>query len=221
MRNNMPENEANLLFCQLLENNKRIAEEKQDLLEKYKDGQKPKIALITCSDSRMPLSLYGNIEDMMGNVFVGKDIGNTYEYSDAVVDYAVLHLNIPVVVILGHTDCGTVKAAAGNFEKETETIKERLSAIKKSFIDKENHIECVENNVHRAIQKIEEKYKDKINNKELCVVGCVCDTAGAYNNLCGLTYIVNINGIKDKETIKSHKLLENMEDGLKEKTIAK
>ncbi|MCK5176492.1 MAG: hypothetical protein KAQ92_02085 [Candidatus Aenigmarchaeota archaeon] len=217
----MSENEANLFFCQLLENNKRIAEEKQDLLQKYKSGQKPKIALITCSDSRMPLSLYGNLEDMMGNVFVGKDIGNTYEYCDAVVDYAVLHLNIPILVILGHTDCGAVKAAAGDFQNETDAIKERLNTIKESFADKENHIECVENNVHSAIDKINEKYKDKINSNELYTVGCVCDTSGAYDQLCGLTYIININGIKDKETIKSHKLLESMKEDLKEKTIAK
>ena len=207
----MSKQEAYAFFCQMLENNSRIAKEKQELLNQHTSGQKPKVAVITCSDSRMPLALYGDLKDMMGNVFVGKDIGNTSSDSDAVIDYAIQHLEIPVVVILGHTDCGAVKAATGNFDNETEAIKKRLSTIKNTFTDIDDHIKCVEDNVNDSVEKITKQYAQQINSDILCVVGCVCDTSGAYNeNQCSATYIININGQKDKQTLAGHELIKNI-----------
>lgn len=216
----MSKQEAYDFFCRLLENNSKIANKKQELLNQHTSSQKPKVALITCSDSRIPLALYGDLKDIMGNVFVGKDIGNTSLDSDAVINYAIQHLKIPVVVILGHTDCGAVKSAAENFDNETDAIKKRLTTIKNTFTNTDDHIKCVENNVNDSVEKITKQYAQNIDSNSLCVVGCVCDTSGAYNkNKCSATYIININGQKDKQTLGSHELIKNITNSKLKETI--
>ncbi len=57
-------------FCRLLKNNEEIAGKNRAELKKHANYQSPKIAIITCSDSRMPMNLYGGLGDIMGNVFV-------------------------------------------------------------------------------------------------------------------------------------------------------
>ncbi|RLG14811.1 MAG: hypothetical protein DRN66_01015 [Candidatus Nanohalarchaeota archaeon] len=213
-------------FCHLLKNNKQIADKNQAELKKHADHQSPKIAIITCSDSRMPLNLYGEVNDIMGNVFVGKDIGNTSADSDAVIDYAINHLKIPLIVILGHTDCGAVKAAADDFSDETPAIKKRLETIKNSSKDTtdaavDKHIQCVKDNVHDSVERIINAHRNLIDNKELSVAGCLCDTAGIYGQkICSATYIININGGKDSQELQNQDLIKTIDDGLKSRIFS-
>jgi carbonic anhydrase len=74
-------------------------------------GQKPFAAVLGCSDSRVPVV---EIFDRgIGDIFVIRVAGNVA--MDPVVigsaEYAVGNLGAPVLVILGHTGCGAVKAA--------------------------------------------------------------------------------------------------------------
>lgn len=73
-------------------------------------GQHPFAAVVACSDSRVP------VEDLMGagigDIFVIRVAGNVCMTDETgSVDYAVEHLHVPLVVVLGHTGCGAVTAA--------------------------------------------------------------------------------------------------------------
>jgi carbonic anhydrase len=84
-----------------------ITAEKREILSK---GQYPKACIITCSDSRVsPEYLF---DQSMGDIFVVRLAGNVIT-PEAVgsVEYAVEHLHVPVVVVLGHSGCGAVNAA--------------------------------------------------------------------------------------------------------------
>ena len=72
-------------------------------------GQAPFAVIVTCSDSRVPDALLFDQE--MGRLFVIRVAGELLEPAGiASVDYAVEHLGSKLVLVLGHSGCGAVKA---------------------------------------------------------------------------------------------------------------
>ena len=73
-------------------------------------GQHPRAVVLSCSDSRVPPEHV--FDQQLGEVFVVRTAGNV---ADGValgsIEYAVEHLGIPVIVVLGHRSCGAVTAA--------------------------------------------------------------------------------------------------------------
>ncbi len=72
-------------------------------------GQAPFAVVITCSDSRVPDALLFDQE--AGRLFTIREAGNAPDLQGlASAEYAVEHLGSKVIVLLGHTSCGAVKA---------------------------------------------------------------------------------------------------------------
>lgn len=73
-------------------------------------GQQPEVAVLSCSDSRVPPEIL--FDQGLGDFFVVRSAGNS---ADAMgigsLEYAVEHLGSKVIVVLGHQSCGAVKAA--------------------------------------------------------------------------------------------------------------
>jgi len=80
-----------------------------DLRASLAKGQAPFAVIVTCSDSRLADNLLFDQE--MGRLFTIREAGNSPDIQGlASVEYAVEHLGAPLVVVLGHTGCGAVKA---------------------------------------------------------------------------------------------------------------
>jgi carbonic anhydrase len=74
--------------------------------------QMPFAAIITCADSRVSPTLIFDLE--RGNIFVSKIAGNSIDTGTlGSTEYAVKVLGVKLVMVLGHSDCGAVKAAIG------------------------------------------------------------------------------------------------------------
>jgi len=74
-------------------------------------GQHPHSVVLSCADSRVAPELV--FDAGFGDIFDIRVAGNIAD--DAViasVEYAVEHLHVPVVVVMGHQKCGAVSAAA-------------------------------------------------------------------------------------------------------------
>jgi carbonic anhydrase len=74
------------------------------------DGQHPVACVLGCADSRVPAELL--FDQGLGDLFTVRAVGEVLD--DAVVgsiEYAVEHLHVPLVVVLGHARCGAVAAA--------------------------------------------------------------------------------------------------------------
>jgi carbonic anhydrase len=72
--------------------------------------QKPRAALFGCSDSRLSAEII--FDKGLGDLFVVRNAGQII--SDSVVgslEYAVGVLGVPLIVVLGHDNCGAVKGA--------------------------------------------------------------------------------------------------------------
>lgn len=78
--------------------------------------QKPFAAIVTCADSRISPELVFDVE--RGNLFVSRIAGNSIDTGTlGSTEYAVAVLGVKVVMVLGHSDCGAVKAAIEVVEK--------------------------------------------------------------------------------------------------------
>ncbi len=74
------------------------------------DAQHPIACVLGCADSRVPAEIL--FDQGLGDLFTVRAVGEVLD--DAVVgsiEYAVEHLHVPLVVVLGHSGCGAVKAA--------------------------------------------------------------------------------------------------------------
>ena len=73
-------------------------------------GQHPVAAVVACADSRVPPEIL--FDCGLGDLFVVRVAGNIASQSvTGSIEYAVEHLGVPLVVVLGHTRCGAVTAA--------------------------------------------------------------------------------------------------------------
>jgi carbonic anhydrase len=73
-------------------------------------GQKPHAVIFGCSDSRVAAELL--FDQGLGDVFVVRTAGQAIDSAVlGSIEFAVTVLDVPLVVVLGHTGCGAVKAA--------------------------------------------------------------------------------------------------------------
>lgn len=73
------------------------------------EGQNPFAAILSCSDSRVPSELI--FDQGLGDLFIVRTAGHVvYELELASIEYAVHVLQVPLVMVMGHGECGAVTA---------------------------------------------------------------------------------------------------------------
>jgi carbonic anhydrase len=82
--------------------------------------QNPLAVVVACADSRVSPEL---LFDMgVGDLFVIRVAGNVVDGAGVTVkgsiEYAIAELNVPLIVVLGHSNCGAVKAAVKHIDQK-------------------------------------------------------------------------------------------------------
>ena len=130
----------------LLQGNKRFLKgettaprRKPEDFAKLAEGQAPRAVIIGCSDSRVPPEIL--FDQGVGDLFVVRVAGNVVSGGGATVkgsiEYAVAELKVSLVMVLGHTQCGAVKAAAKHISDEDTppgAIAELVSTLKPAVV---------------------------------------------------------------------------------------
>jgi len=102
----------------LMDGNKRfdannltsIAHDLKLLREHNVDKQEPFAAVLSCSDSRVPVELV--FDQTIGHIFVARVAGNIINAEIiGSLEYGAAVLGIKVLIVMGHSGCGAVKAA--------------------------------------------------------------------------------------------------------------
>lgn len=90
-------------------------EDKQILRDRTVEKQQPFAALLSCADSRVPIEII--FDQSIGEIFVTRIAGNiaTSEII-ASLEFGAGVLGTKVIMVLGHSSCGAVKAAIANGE---------------------------------------------------------------------------------------------------------
>jgi len=136
--------------------------------------QSPKVAVLACSDSRVAPELL--FDKTLGDLFVVRDAGNSPDpVAIGSLEYAVEHLGTTMIVVMGHQECGAVKAACSggpmptaNLDAVVRPIKASCSLAKGKDVDPAGR-----DHVHRsALRLLAESpiLKKRVNEKKLEIV---------------------------------------------------
>lgn len=154
--------------------------------EETSAGQHPFATVLTCADSRLPVERI--FDRGVGDVFVVRVAGNVMSPEVAgTIEYGAEHLHVPVLVVMGHTKCGAVAAAAsgahveGNVSSLVERIAPAVSRAKQqdpTLGANELASLAVRENVWQGIFDLLRTSKEArhlVQEGKLKVVGAVCD----------------------------------------------
>ncbi|WP_088185154.1 carbonic anhydrase [Sphingobium sp. Z007] len=148
-------------------------------------GQQPFVTLVGCSDSRVgPEQLFGA---GLGELFIVRTAGNNVDTAGmGSIEYSVMALKVPLIVVLGHEKCGAVAAATDVVTKDVRfpgSIGRMVEPIIPAVIaaqrvnDGDLVEQAVEENVRRMVERLQ-KFSEPMlmepqRRGELKVVGAV------------------------------------------------
>lgn len=160
-------NTIDTVLGELKKKNKEFSQKRKAELVKHVTGQNPKIAVLTCADSRVIPEFIFQAD--IGELFVVRVAGNIVvdETVIASLEYAVDHLHVSHLIILAHTHCGAVKAA----EETKKTDNLLLSEIQESFPLDKNHVLANLDRQLKLLPQRSETIKKAIVNDSLTLIG--------------------------------------------------
>jgi carbonic anhydrase len=141
-------------------------------------SQHPFAIVLGCADSRVPPEIV--FDQGLGDLFVVREAGNVIDdHSLGSIEYAVDHLAVRLIVVLGHQRCGAVKAARETIAAKTEApahIQSLVKAIQPAVEatakgDLNATIDANVKNVAQALRSSVPILKPKVDSGELQVVG--------------------------------------------------
>lgn len=172
----------------LMEGNKKFVEFKQnhphqneERLKEVATSQSPFAIIVGCSDSRVPPEII--FDQGMGDLFIIRNAGNVVDdFAMASIEYAVKHLGVRLIVVLGHERCGAVDATIkggelpGHLNHLTDEIKPAIeSAIRVTGDLLTNVIYSNTKRITQQINSSEELLKEFVEHKGLKVVSAYYD----------------------------------------------
>jgi carbonic anhydrase len=129
---------------------------RQTLLE----HQRPFAGVLGCADSRVPAEIL--FDQGLGDLFTVRAVGEVLD--DAVVgslEYAVEHLGVRALVVLGHAECGAVRAAIdlvrgnGDATGSVATVARAIEATVRATPSQPDFLAaCVRNQTRRIAEEL-------------------------------------------------------------------
>jgi len=144
-------------------------------------GQHPFAIIVGCSDSRVPPEVL--FDRGLGDVFIIRTAGNVLDdVTIGSIEYAAEHLDVQLLVILGHSKCGAVDATmkGGEMPGHIGSIASKI----KPAVDKakgkpgDAWLNCVNANVDKIVEEMKNSkpiLHELIGHGKLRVVGATYD----------------------------------------------
>ena len=159
-----------------------------ETLKKFAFHQEPYAAVLSCSDSRVAPEII--FDCGIGELFVIRVAGialgpNVIES----IEYAVKKLKVPLLILLGHDDCGVMKYAKDNYPNMTKDFQSIMSAVY-PVLDKKEDIKCHNFFAMEHTKWVETTLTDKskivsnaVKNNDLLIAKCHFDHSTGLVNL--------------------------------------
>lgn len=175
--------EGNTRFC----NNLSYTRDFIQTISETTEGQWPFAAILSCSDSRVATELI--FDQGLGDIFSIRLAGNIASLQAvASMEYTCKVLGSKLVVVLGHTSCGAVKAACdgvemGHLESLTKMIDPAINAEVETRENRTSENEeflsnVLRINVHHQIETIVKEsriLRDMLQKQEIGIIGGIYD----------------------------------------------
>lgn len=133
-------------------------------MEEVAASQHPKAVVLACSDSRVPPEII--FDQGLGDLFVIRVAGNILNNENlGSIQYAVGHLGVKDIVVLGHSRCGAVTAAVrvkeaeGYIQDVLYAIKPAVEEAKRTCKDEDFVKEATRHNVKLSVNRLHSIFK--------------------------------------------------------------
>ena len=200
--------EAKAMLKDIVQDNQAFVRgHKPDHFSHFQTSQHPRATVITCSDSRVHTHALDATPD--GDMFMIRNIGNQISTAEGSVEYGVHHLHTPLLLIVGHVACGAIKAASGDYSKESGPIRNELDTIQIPKGD--SGLSSIKLNVNNQVRHAMNKFEDEVLKGTLTVVGAVYDFKNEMGQGQGKLNIVNVNGETDLNRIAKLDLMQDLD----------
>ena len=150
-------------LAELIAGNERYVNEEcvnprsdMERVEETAPHQAPFAAVVGCSDSRVPVELL--FDQGIGDIFVIRTAGNNVnsEMVMGSVDYAIEHLGVKILLVLGHGSCGGVTAAVSEGGHEHGNIAHLLGTIRNDVSEYVGKADSLEQAIrHHTLVQVE------------------------------------------------------------------
>lgn len=161
--------EGNNRFIQSL--NHTIITDQNQRREALVKNQTPFAVILGCSDARVPPEIL--FDQGIGELFIIRVAGNVLGPSETdSLTYAINVLNSPLIVVLGHENCGAVNAVITDKAKLIPFVEKQIAGGIGDVQDKNLEV-CTKLNVQHIVKTIRglNTLQEAINNNTLEVVG--------------------------------------------------
>ena len=168
----------------------------------FADKQTPRATVLTCADSRVHTTAWDVTPE--NDDFVVRNIGNQVENAEGSIEYGIEHLRTPLLLVIGHTGCGAVKAAMTDTSKLSAPIQKELEHIHlpkptPGKTPESAWAEAVIANVNNQVETALKHFGKDVQGGQLTVVGAVYDFRNDLLQGAGKLTIVNVNGNSEPE----------------------
>jgi carbonic anhydrase len=124
------------------------------LREQLSVGQHPFAVVLCCSDSRVAPEII--FDQKLGNLFVIRNAGNIVDEEVlGSIEYAVEHLETPLVVVMGHSACGAVTATCQGGD-----LPGHILDLAKRIIPSINKNCCIDDNARSHAKRMAQLIED-------------------------------------------------------------
>lgn len=153
------------------------------LLKRLVEKHEPAVAILACADARVCPEKVFNLS--LGDAFVVRVVGNTASdpKTKASLEYAVKHLGVRALVVLGHTCCDAARIATSCYrDTELEPIAEDMERAK-CLLEPESHKDrdaLAEGNVWLQLRRLHDDcpiIREAVLSGRLSLLGAMLDIA--------------------------------------------
>jgi len=181
--------------------------QQEDNIKQFAKAQSPIATLVMCCDSRAHTTSFTyNPEN---NFFIVRNIGNQYILNQGCVEFGVEVLKTPLLIFLGHTQCGAINASMGNYSHLPSSIIREIDHLalssKKAQLDSNKELTwetAVINNVNQQVELALKDFAPLCQSEKLLILGMVLDLDNSLHHGYGKITILNINGETDRSKLK-------------------
>jgi carbonic anhydrase len=181
------------------ENDEFVRTHNNEYFRVHAAAQNPFVTLVACSDSRVGAQAVS--KDTINRVFMIKNIGNQIATSEGSIDYGILHLKTPLLIITGHADCGAIKARMKGIDGEPDSICRELrslpacrSKLSQSLDFETRLLDNIISNINFQVKKALIKYQEQVEKGELTILGAFYDFRNQLGKGFGRLVILSRNG---------------------------
>jgi carbonic anhydrase len=144
-----------------------------------------------------------------GDLYIVRNLGNQIASAEGSVEYGVNHLHTPLLLIVGHVACSTIKAVAEGAGNLSPMIQREMDAIQIPKGDA--GLNSVKLNINNQVRLAMSKFEQEVISGHLTVVGAVYDSTNEMRQGQGKLNIVNVNGETNAAKIAKLDLMQGLD----------